>query len=343
MTAPVTIGPELLAPIGDWVPAEAATEGASIVLIEGDVDVTPPARQFLERVVALTIGLGPSDIGCDLWSPDRADVEGWLASATAHPQATVAAALLMRRPLVDVWDGLIAESSTYSVLQSGPEFNDWLHSGRRPAITTDHSTRATSQPIESSDAVEVVLTRPGRHNALDVQMREELLPILDGLRMQPPRTIVVRGEGASFCSGGDLSEFGTFSDPASAHQVRLQRSLARRFAQLGPRMVVGLHGACLGAGIELAAFAGQVVAAGDASIGLPEGALGLIPGAGGTVSVRRRIGARRTLELIVSGKRLDGTTAWQWGLVDEVVAPSELSQRLHQLAGSSANGVSSAD
>jgi enoyl-CoA hydratase/carnithine racemase len=59
--------------------------------------------------------------------------------------------------------------------------------------------------------------------------------------------------------------------------------------------------------------------------------------------VRRRIGARRTLELIVSGKRLDGTTAWQWGLVDEVVAPSELSQRLHQLAGSSANGVSSAD
>jgi enoyl-CoA hydratase/carnithine racemase len=97
-------------------------------------------------------------------------------------------------------------------------------------------------------------------------------------------------------------------------------------------MVVGLHGACLGAGIELAAFAGHVVAAEDASIGLPEGGLGLIPGAGGTVSLRLRIGARRTLDMIVSGSRLDGSTALKWGLVDEVVAGSELPQRLRQLA-----------
>jgi enoyl-CoA hydratase/carnithine racemase len=332
MTAPLTIGPELLIPIGEWVPAEAAADGASILVIEGDADTTPPVRRFLERVVALTIGLGSRDIGCDLWSPDRADVDRWLAGAVAHPQASLAAALLLRRPLVDVWDGLIAESSTYSVLQSGPEFNDWLHSGRRPAVSTDRSPRAKSQPIESTDAVEVVLTRPRRHNALDVQMREQLLPILDGLRLRPPTTIVVRGEGSSFCSGGDLSEFGTFTDPASAHEVRLRRSLARRFSELGPRMVVGLHGACLGAGIELAAFAGHVVAAEDASIGLPEGGLGLIPGAGGTVSVRRRIGARRTLDMIVSGNRLDGSTALKWGLVDEVVAGSELPQRLRQLA-----------
>jgi enoyl-CoA hydratase/carnithine racemase len=113
--------------------------------------------------------------------------------------------------------------------------------------------------------------------------------------------------------------------------VRLRRSLAWRFAELGPRMVVGLHGACLGAGIELPAFAHRLVAADDAVIGLPEGSLGLIPGAGGTVSIRHRIGSGRTLDLIVSGRHIDAATAHSWGLVDEVVPRSELETRLQQL------------
>jgi enoyl-CoA hydratase/carnithine racemase len=96
-------------------------------------------------------------------------------------------------------------------------------------------------------------------------------------------------------------------------------------------MVVGLHGACLGAGIELPAFAQRVVAADDARIALPEGSLGLIPGAGGTVSIRHRIGSRRTLDLIVSGRQIDAATAQSWGLVDEVVPRSELEARLQQL------------
>jgi enoyl-CoA hydratase/carnithine racemase len=185
--------------------------------------------------------------------------------------------------------------------------------------------------VGPAEPAEIVLTRPTRHNALDVQMRDELLSVLERFRLQPPPTIVVRGEGPSFCSGGDLGEFGTFPDPASAHEVRLRRSLAWRFAELGPRIVVGLHGACLGAGIELSAFARLVVAADDASIGLPENSLGLIPGAGGTVSIRRRIGAKRTLDMIVSGTRIDSGTALAWGLVDEVVPRPQLERRLQQL------------
>src|SRR5207249_8888012 len=102
---------------------------------------------------------------------------------------------------------------------------------------------------------------------------DELLAILDELSLRPPHRIVIRGDGPSFCSGGDLGEFGTFVDPASAHEVRLRRSLARRFAELAPLMTVGLHGACLGAGIELPAFAHHVVAADDTLIGLPDAAL----------------------------------------------------------------------
>jgi enoyl-CoA hydratase/carnithine racemase len=244
----------------------------------------------------------------------------------------MAAALLLRRPGYEIWDGLLAESSTYSVLQSGGEFRSWLGWANRPRPDTDRSARVRAELAVPGQPVEVVLTRAQRHNALDVQMREELISVLDQLRLQPPPRIIVRGEGPSFCSGGDLGEFGTFPDPASAYEVRLRRSLALRFAELGPRLVIGLHGACLGAGIELAAFAGLVIAADDARIGLPENALGLIPGAGGTVSVRRRIGASRTLQMIISGTPIDAATARAWGLVDEVVPRSQLERRLRQLS-----------
>jgi enoyl-CoA hydratase/carnithine racemase len=326
------LGPALLDTVGDWVPADAVVEDASVVVVEGDVADTPEVRRFLRRTVALTVGYGPRDIGCDLWSPDRADVERWVAAAGRRPDACVAAALLLRHPRIDVWDGLVAESATYSMLQSGREFAAWLGSADRPRPGTDRGPRVRCGDLPGGGA-EVVLTRPARHNALDVQMRDELLLALDALRHRAG-PILLRGEGGSFSSGGDLGEFGSFDDPAAAHLVRLRRSLAWRFAELGPRVVAGLHGACLGAGIELPAFAGRVVASQDALLGLPEAGLGLIPGAGGTVSVRQRIGAARTLDLIVTGSPVEAATALAWGLVDEVVPPAGLERRLRQLAGS---------
>jgi enoyl-CoA hydratase/carnithine racemase len=323
------LGPSFLTAIGDWVPAEELTDGAPIVVIEGDVADSSALRRFLHRTVALTVGHGPRDVGCDLWSTDSADIDGWIAAAGRHPQVSVAAALLLRDPAPDVWAGLVAESSTYSLLQSGPEFAAWLRSPDRPRPATDQAPRVRT--TLNAGGAEVVLTRPSRHNALDVQMRDELYVALSEVqRLKGP--IVVLAEGKSFCSGGDLGQFGTFEDPASAHLVRLSRSLARRFFELSERMVVGLHGACLGAGIELPAFAHRVVASEDAVLGLPEAGLGLIPGAGGTVSIPRRIGTARTLDLIVTGRFLDAATARAWGLVDEVVPRSRLEQRVRALA-----------
>ena len=94
---------------------------------------------------------------------------------------------------------------------------------------------------------------------------------------------MLRGEGPSFCSGGDLDEFGTRPDPGTAHLVRLTRSAARLVHRLRDRVEVDLHGWCVGAGIELPSFAGTVRAAADTRIALPELQFGLVPGAGGTV------------------------------------------------------------
>lgn len=76
----------------------------------------------------------------------------------------------------------------------------------------------------------------------------------------------------------------------------------------------------LGSGLEMAAFCGWVSARDDAVFGLPELALGLIPGAGGTVSITRRIGRWRTAYLVLSGRTVGAATALSWGLVDEVEA-----------------------
>ena len=170
----------------------------------------------------------------------------------------------------------------------------------------------------SGDRLEITLVRPHARNALDARMRDELWDAFQIALADPSLQVRWRGDGPAFSSGGDLDEFGSRPDPATAHLVRLARSLGSVVHELADRITVELHGACFGSGIELPAFAGRVVAAPDTAIALPELALGLIPGAGGTVSLPRRIGRHRTLLLALTGRTLDARTALEWGLVDEV-------------------------
>ena len=129
---------------------------------------------------------------------------------------------------------------------------------------------------------------------------------------------MLNGDGPCFCSGGDLGEFGTAPDLVTAHFVRTRAGAGRLIHDLGARIEVRVHGPVIGAGIELAAFAGTVVADPGTTFRLPETSMGLIPGAGGTVSVRRRVGRLRTAWLAFSGCTIDALTAHDWGLVDEV-------------------------
>ena len=172
---------------------------------------------------------------------------------------------------------------------------------------------------------EVWLTRPAARNALDAAMRDELRQVLVALVDDSQVTGVgVFGQGSDFCAGGDLSEFGTRPDVATAWQTRLVRSLPGLFAAVAPRLVVGIQGAAVGAGIELAAFARRVIGASNARFRLPETEFGLIPGSGGTVSIPLRIGRRRTFELAMSGDWVDAQRAREWGLIDGVVEAQDL-------------------
>ncbi len=214
---------------------------------------------------------------------------------------------------------LVVESLAYSTLQSGAEHRQWLES--RPARAADGRSDPTVRLERLDTALWLTLDRPERRNAYSARMRDELVAALEMAAADPTITSVdLRGQGPNFCSGGDLAEFGTRPDPAAAHGIRTQRSAGWWIDQLRPRVTVHLHGACVGAGIELAAFAGTVSATEDATVSLPEVAMGLIPGAGGTASIPRRIGAARTAWLALTGARLDAPTAQRWGLIDRLVA-----------------------
>jgi hypothetical protein len=286
----------------------------------------PPTGWGPGSVPVVVIGVVDGDAGAIDAAPydvvlaaDDPMLDAVVANVTAFPIAAASLAILLReserRP---VEDGLAAESAVYSTLQSGPEFTAWRLGRGGAGLAPDEEPPVLADRI--GDELRIVLNRPRRHNAVTAALRDGLAEALTLAVVDDTITAVrLSGNGPSFCSGGDLGEFGSFPDPATAHITRLTRSPARLAHLLADRMHVHLHGACMGAGIEVPAFAAHVTAAGDARIALPELGIGLVPGAGGTVSIPRRIGRHRAAALGLSGVVIDGATALAWGLVDAVV------------------------
>jgi enoyl-CoA hydratase/carnithine racemase len=218
--------------------------------------------------------------------------------------------------------GVLTESLAYSTLQAGPEFARWL-TERGPVRMPEFADPVQVQ--RHGDVLRIRFNRPQRHNAFSTDARAALLEALAVAQLDPSVTgIVLTGNGPSFCSGGDLAEFGTFADPASAHLARTRHSPALAIdaltARLGRSCRAEVHGRVMGSGLEMAAFCGWIEAHEDSVFGLPELSLGLIPGAGGTVSVTCRIGRWRTAYLVLTGRTLDAATALAWGLVDAICA-----------------------
>ena len=250
--------------------------------------------------------------------PDVAPLDDLVDSIDAQPIASVTLALLLRGAArQSIGNGLVAESAAYSVLQAGPEFGALVAQSDVPPATSGPRAAGAHEPRG----------RPSHHHAQPPARAQRARPRhadawLDALTIPAAdptvATVDIRGNGPVFCSGGDLDEFGSFENPASAHLVRTATSIGRAIDRVRDRTTVHLHGHCAGSGLELAAFAGRVAAAPDTLLSLPELALGLVPGAGGTVSLTRRAGRHRVALLALSGAVIDADRAALWGLVDTI-------------------------
>jgi len=244
-------------------------------------------------------------------------VESLIRQISAVPRAAAVSTQLLRNI-----DGLPAshalhlESFAYGLLQGSTEHIAWL-SGRAPTAHPGPPGRLVLERRDS--ALHITLDRPLARNAIDRVLRDQLVEALTLAALDAEiRAVELRAVGAAFCIGGDLAEFGTTRDPATAHLIRSRTSPAFLLSGLSEMLAVHVKGACVGAGLEIAAFARRFTATSDAWFQLPELAMGLLPGAGGCFSVPRRIGRQRCALMLLSGRRITAATALRWGLIDAI-------------------------
>lgn len=343
------VNPLVVIDLDVWRDAPPTAIAAAADLVSGALPVTlgllnpPRTRELAPLIEALTLTImdGPRArrslsvaanattramiMTGDLPGPPSLDdaVARVRAAVEQSPRAAVACGQLVRQTdstgtvLAGTTAGLAAEAAAYSMLLSGPEFGRW-----RAELGTPRAVPAPDQPVlvsRDGNSLEITLNVPSRRNAFSTAVREGLLAALQAAEADPSvRAVALRGAGPAFCGGGDLDEFGAARDLVAAYFVRLARAPWRVIDRISSRVTVYAQGACVGAGCELLAYAGRVVADAEAFFQLPEVRMGLVPGAGGSVSVPRRIGRHRAAWLMLAGERLPAPTALAWGLVDEV-------------------------
>ncbi len=288
-----------------------------------DDESTTRLAEVLRRLPAPTVLLGAPDRSPQLAgavdlcltsvgepSPPwvRAEVDELAEAVRRQPLAALALVVLLRSTeRIDTWSAVAMESATYTMLLGSDPFAEWL--AHRGPARPKPAERPVVQVERRADVLAVTLDRADARNAFDSAMRDGLVDALALAAADSRLTVEIRGNGPCFSAGGDLEEFGTVGDPATAHAVRLTRHPGLALAAVAARSTCFVHGPCVGAGVEFPAFAGSFVAGPDAEFRLPEVSMGLVPGAGGTVSIPRRIGRHRAGWLSLTGATLDSKTA----------------------------------
>ncbi|MDC0034951.1 enoyl-CoA hydratase/isomerase family protein [Chloroflexi bacterium] len=180
----------------------------------------------------------------------------------------------------------------------------------------------------------ITLNRPEQINAFNVEMRDMLFQALELFRDdEESRVAVIAGAGdKGFCAGADLTEFGTTPSQVISRSVRWQRDLWGLFLSLKKPTIARLHGYVIGSGIEIAALCDIRVAASTSIFKMPEVALGMIPAAGGTQTLRNLVGSSKAFEIIMTNRVIGAPEAIKIRLVDRIFSYEHLDNEVEDLA-----------
>jgi len=179
------------------------------------------------------------------------------------------------------------------------------------------------------DRVVATLNRPERRNAIDRAMIDALHDLCDELE-RTPRTLILTGAGGSFAGGADIAEL---RDRGAAEALEGINSRAfTRIRALPMPVIAAVDGYALGGGAELAYAADLRIATAAARFGNPETGLGIIAAAGATWRLRELVGEPLALELLLTGRIIDGAEAYTAGLVAELHPSDKLLPAAHAIA-----------
>jgi len=189
--------------------------------------------------------------------------------------------------------------------------------------------------VEEEDGIVLLtLNRPEVMNSLNFPLLRTLREKIESFRFRSDiRVIIITGEGnKAFCSGADLKERATLSPDQVKEYIYTIRNLFTFIEQLNKPVIAAVNGIALGGGTELALASDIRFASMNASMGLTETRLAIIPGAGGTQRLPRLVGKGKAKELIFTGRRVGAQEALDIGLVNKICEQKDLLSECKEMA-----------
>jgi enoyl-CoA hydratase/carnithine racemase len=187
---------------------------------------------------------------------------------------------------------------------------------------------------EEAEVCTLTLNRPEVMNSLNFPLLHAVREQIESVRFRADvRVIIITGSGEkAFCAGADLKERATLPPEKVKEYIFTIRNLFTSIEQLNKPVIAAVNGIALGGGTELALASDIRIASGNATMGLTETRLAIIPGAGGTQRLPRLVGKGKAKELIFTGGRVNAAEALGIGLVNKICEPDSLMDECRKMA-----------
>ncbi|HZW57405.1 MAG TPA: enoyl-CoA hydratase/isomerase family protein [Nitrososphaerales archaeon] len=210
------------------------------------------------------------------------------------------------------------------------------------AKTTEGGSGATQQTTfqyilyevrPRSNYAKITINRPEVMNALNLQVRQEILAALDlAEKDEEARCVVLTGSGEkAFSAGADLKMFLTMTPFQAKEYLKVSKGASNRLENFPKPVIAAVNGYAMGGGLELAMSCDIIIASENAKFAQSEINVGLIPGVGGTQRLPRIVGLKRAKELVFTGTLIDSQEALRIGLVNKVVPQNDLAKEVESL------------
>lgn len=189
--------------------------------------------------------------------------------------------------------------------------------------------------LELEDGImTVTINRPQVLNALNTETLKELrTAIQEAGQREEVKAVIITGAGEkSFVAGADIAQMRDLDVLEGRKMTMLGQDVFNEIENLDKPVIAAVNGYALGGGCELAMACDIRIASEKAKFGQPEVNLGIIPGFGGTQRLPRLIGKGRAKYYIFTGQMMTAQEAFNFGLVDMVVAPEELMRKAREIA-----------
>jgi len=188
--------------------------------------------------------------------------------------------------------------------------------------------------LERKDRVAIItMNRPEKRNALDAEVRQELLNVLKSIDSDKKiRSLIITGAGEAFIAGADIQAMRNYTVEDAVESSRQGNRVFSYIEKMGIPVIAAINGWALGGGLELALACDIRICSETAQFGQPEVKIGIIPGYGATIRLPRIIGVARAKEMIYFGKIITAKEAEKMGLVTQVTSPLDLLKNAMELA-----------